>query len=93
MSMSLFYNTTDSPVVIDDKGHIVGGQEWCNVKKTPEVERLLERGVFVVVDDVPDDDDPSTEGDTEPPTEEDVPTPVHTSKKSRKSRNAGEETN
>lgn len=88
MSKSLFFNTTDSPVVIDDQGHIVGGGEWSNLDQTPEVERLIERGALVAVDSTPD-----TEGDTEAPTEEDVPVPVHTSKKPRKTRNAGEETN
>lgn len=52
------FNTTDSPVVIDDEGHVLGGNEWGTVETTDDaVKAALDSGDLVLVDatsDAPD---------------------------------------
>lgn len=46
------YNVSDSPVVIDGPGHILGGREYGTVNlNVTEVRGAVDRGVLVVQDD------------------------------------------
>ena len=52
------FNTTDSPVVIDDEGHILGGHEWGTVETTADaVKSGLDSGRLVLVDATSDSGD------------------------------------
>lgn len=46
------YNPTDSPVVIDDLGHSIGGREWGAVETTDDATKAaIDGGLLVLVDE------------------------------------------
>lgn len=46
------FNTSDSPVVVDGPGHLLGGREFGTVSpNTRETKTLLDRGLLQVIDD------------------------------------------
>jgi hypothetical protein len=53
-------NVTDSPVVIDAEGHVLGGGEWGHAEVTPSlpVSEHIEAGRLVVAEQPADDGDP-----------------------------------
>lgn len=44
------YNPTGSPVVIDSKGHTLGGRERADVDENPAVRRAIETGQLIPVE-------------------------------------------
>lgn len=50
MTAITVYNTTQSPVTVDEAGRQVGGGEWASVETNPVVTWALADGRLVVVD-------------------------------------------
>jgi len=44
------FNPTDTPQVVDDKGHVIEGGETGTVTATDRVKRLVESGVLREID-------------------------------------------
>lgn len=50
------HNTSDRPVVTDDDGHTLGGQEWGAVDTDqPRLAPLIDNGTLVIVGQIGDD--------------------------------------
>jgi hypothetical protein len=74
MTKSKYFNTSDGPVLINDDGQTVGGQEHFEVdRQTPEIKAAIERGELIKFDskgkivysnkvDVPDASDEDVAG-------------------------------
>lgn len=56
------YNTSDSPIAIDDEGHMLDGHSWIERENTSE---QIERGVTAGVLIVNESDDPVDEEESE----------------------------
>lgn len=76
--MSTYFNTTDSPVVIDGEGRILGGKERADLTDSSYVSSAVEAGILIPVDEP---EDKQAEAAPEKP---------KTSNKNRSSNNEGE---
>lgn len=82
----VYYNTTDTPVVIDGEGRIVGGGEWVHIKPNPEVERALELGSLIetTVADRSQDADADASGEEEEAADDTSKAPTKPSTRTQK---------
>lgn len=60
MAYRLAYNTSDSPLLIDDEGHVLGGREWGAVNdKLDQARDAVRAGTLRFVDELGEDADPA----------------------------------
>lgn len=56
MGKNVYYNTTDSGIVIDDEGHSVGGGDRIETEETDQISAALDAGTLIEVEEPEQDD-------------------------------------
>jgi hypothetical protein len=47
--MTLRFNSTDGPIVINDDGVSIGGWEWFESEMTPQIRAAMDRGEIITI--------------------------------------------
>lgn len=65
MSKHRYFNSTDGQVVIDDDGHIIGGQETDEFEETTQVAKAVKMKLLIDLGEVEGEEEPVNPGTTE----------------------------